>query len=317
MDEIPERVPVRSAESPLLVVELARLDQLATSNHGIVSRDSSGLSRSSWYRAIAAGQLEQLYPGVARLHGTTRTTEQRIAAAIAATGCAALASHRSAAHLWGISRPSDDPVDVTIVGIRRRFTRFDDIVVHRPRDLERLTPQRRSGIACTNALRTVLDLGAVDRSAVPDAVGHLIASRLATLDALESVVIQHSEHGRTGVVALREAIDEWLIDRKPTDSLLEQTMHRLVTQYRLPPVEFHPVICGHEVDFRVAGTRVILECDGWAHHGLQRSTFERDRVRDADLVAAGWIVLRFTYRAITTRPKDTARRIAAALARWA
>jgi hypothetical protein len=69
-------------------------------------------------------------------------------------------------------------------------------------------------------------------------------------------------------------------------------MHRLIAQYGLPPVEFHPMICGYEVDFRVCGAPIILECDGWTYHGLQRSTFERDRERDADLAAAGWIVLR-------------------------
>lgn len=52
------------------------------------------------------------------------------------------------------------------------------------------------------------------------------------------------------------------------------------------------------------------------HHGLKRTAFERDRERDADLIAAGWIVVRFTYRAITARPEATADRIAAAVARW-
>jgi len=66
----------------------------------------------------------------------------------------------------------------------------------------------------------------------------------------------------------------------------------------------------------VIGTPVILECDDWAYHGLQRTTFERDGDRDADLIAAGWIVVRFTYRAVTTRAKATADRIAAAVARW-
>ena len=149
-----------------------------------------------------------------------------------------------------------------------------------------------------------------------DAVGHVITNKLATLNALETVIVQHSEHGRTGIVALRDAVSEWSIDAKPTDSMLEQTMHRLIIRHRLPPVEFHPVICGHEVDFRVTGTSVILECDGWAYHGLQRTNFERDRRRDADLLAAGWIVLRFTYRAITTRPSDVAQRIMATIARW-
>jgi very-short-patch-repair endonuclease len=82
-------------------------------------------------------------------------------------------------------------------------------------------------------------------------------------------------------------------------------------------VDFHPVIEGYEVDFRVCDTPVILECDGWTYHGLDRTNFERDRDRDADLVAAGWIVVRFTYRAIVSRPAATAQRIRAAVERWA
>lgn len=296
-------------------VDLVRLDALATAQHGVISREQSGLSHSSWYRAIASGQLDQLHPSVVRLRGTPDTPEQRIIAAVLAVGPGALASHRSAAHLWGIPRPDDDPVDVIIAG-RRRLPSLSGVVIHRPKDLRRLVPQRRSAIACTNILRTILDLGAVDPAAVGDAVGHALTNGLSTLGAFESTVIQHSEHGRAGIVALREAVAEWAIDRKPTDSTLERTMHRLVTRYHLPAVEFHPVICGYEVDFRVCDTPIILECDGWTYHGLQQATFERDRERDADLAAAGWIVLRFTYRAITTRPKTTADRIAAAIARW-
>jgi very-short-patch-repair endonuclease len=296
-------------------MRLGDLDERATANHGVISAVTSGLGRSSWYRAIRSGQLEQLHPGVARLHGTPDTPEQRIMAALLAVGMPALASHRSAAHLWGIARPDTDPVDVIITG-RRRLPTLTGVVIHRPKDLERLRPQRRENIACTNILRTLLDLGAVDGPAVVDAVGHALANHRITLATLESVVVQHSEHGRAGIVALRNAVDAWAIDRKPADSLLEATMQRLVVRYRLPPVEFHPVIGGFEVDFRVIGTRVLLECDGWAYHGLQRDTFERDRERDATLIADGWIVIRFTYRAITSRPADTARRIAAAVARW-
>jgi very-short-patch-repair endonuclease len=296
-------------------MRLGDLDERATANHGVISAVTSGLGRSSWYRAIRSGQLEQLHPGVARLHGTPDTPEQRIMAALLAVGMPALASHRSAAHLWGIARPATDPVDVIITG-RRRLPTLAGVVIHRPKDLERLRPQRRENIACTNILRTLLDLGAVDGPAVVDAVGHALANHRITLATLESVVVQHSEHGRAGIVALRNAVDAWAIDRKPADSLLEATMQRLVVRYRLPPVEFHPVIGGFEVDFRVIGTRVLLECDGWAYHGLQRDTFERDRERDAALIADGWVVFRFTYRAITSRPADTARRIAAAVDRW-
>lgn len=308
-------VPFDGADRPLSGVRLSDLDSWATAHHGVITMEASGLSRSSWYRAVRSGQLDQLHPGVARLHGTPITREARIMAAVLAVGRPAIASHRSAAHLWGIERRTDDPVDVIVVG-RRRLPALTGVVIHRPKDVERLTPQRRRNITCTNILRTLLDLGAVDRDAIRDAVGHAIAHHHVTLPTLESVVVQHSEHGRSGIVALRNAVDAWAIDRKPTDSLLEATMQRLITRYGLPAVEFHPTVCGYEVDFRVVGTPVILECDGWAYHGVHRAAFERDRERDADLIAAGWIVVRFTYRAITAHPEATADRIAAAVARW-
>jgi very-short-patch-repair endonuclease len=166
-------------------------------------------------------------------------------------------------------------------------------------------------------LRTLADLGAVDPAGVNDAVGHVVAVRLAGLPALERAAADHAERGRPGIPALRAAIDAWSIDDKPADSVLESAMARLIRRFGLPPVEFHPVIAGHEVDFRITSTPVLLECDGWAHHGLDRAGFERDRERDADLVARGWIVVRFTYRAVTTAPSSVARRIRAATDRWA
>ena len=93
-------------------------------------------------------------------------------------------------------------------------------------------------------------------------------------------------------------------------------MDKNVTRYRLPAVEFHAIICGDEVDFRVVDAPVVLECDGWAYHGVQRYNFERARRRDAELIADGWIVVRYTYRAVTTTTKATDDRNAAAVARW-
>ncbi len=130
-------------------------------------------------------------------------------------------------------------------------------------------------------------------------------------------MIAHSIQGRAGITALRDAIDEWSIDSRPADSVLEPAMRKLVQRYGLPDIEFHPTIEGREVDFRFTGTPVIVECDGWAYHGLQREQFERDRTRDAMLIAAGWIILRFTYRSITGRPGSVAQQMRGALDRWA
>ena len=46
---------------------------------------------------------------------------------------------------------------------------------------------------------------------------------------------------------------------------------------------------------------MIVETDGWAFHG-GRSAFERDRRRDAELQARGYVVMRFTWRRLTREP---------------
>lgn len=51
------------------------------------------------------------------------------------------------------------------------------------------------------------------------------------------------------------------------------------------------------VDFRVAGTTVLIEVDGREHHSAP-DAFERDRWRDAELAARGFRVIRLSYRQI-------------------
>ena len=140
-------------------MRLSAFDDWARGHHGLITLDASGLSRSAWYRAIDSGTIEQVHPFVARLPDTPRTPEQRIAAAVLAIGDGALASHRSAARLWGAARPDTDPVDL-IAPNGRRDDDLDGVVIHATGDLKRLRPQRRYGIACTNILRTLVDQNA-------------------------------------------------------------------------------------------------------------------------------------------------------------
>ena len=97
------------------------------------------MSRASWYRALASVRIEMVQPGVARLWGSPRTRQQRIAAAVLSIGRGAVASHRSAAFLWGVERPRRDPVDLVVA----RDQRVPDLVgveVHRPTDRADLVP---------------------------------------------------------------------------------------------------------------------------------------------------------------------------------
>lgn len=305
-------------------MKLSALDRLARRQHGVVARHQTDITQSSWHRAVASGNLIAVHPGVARLVGTTESAEQRIMAAVLAAGPGAVASHRSAAHLHGVPSTQPPPIDLIVPtrppaapGLRAKaVTGLDGVSIHRHRDLARTAPHRIDGIPCTNLLRTLVDLGAVAPDAVHGAVGHALTNDLASLNAIESALVAHAKQGRHGVTVLRRAIDDWSLDAKPADSVLEPAFRKLVGRYGLPPVEFHPLVGGREVDFRVIGTPIVIECDGWRYHGRNRDQFERDRATDAEFAAHGWIVLRFTYRKITRRPSEVARQILAAITQW-
>jgi very-short-patch-repair endonuclease len=300
-------------------MELEALDGFARHHHGLVTRQAAmraGWSERSWYRAIATGAIELVHPMVARMYGVEETPHQTICAAVLAAGPFAMASHRSAAWLWGIPAPPDEPVDV-LLPRRTRKAAVVGAEIHRPRDLLDLTPVMRARIPATNILRTLCDLGALDPAMVPGAVGHVVTTGMASPTALWRAIVRHSRRGRPGVPALRNALADWVLDGKPVDSVLEPAMRQLLDRFGLPTAEFHPIIAGFEVDFRIVDSPIVLECDGWATHGLDKAQFEKDRVRDADLAAVGCIVLRFTYRGIVRRPAREAERIRRNVERWA
>ncbi len=303
---------------PSLGMRLQQLDAFATRHHGLLTQNAAaalGIGRSSWYRAIESGYLEQLYPGVARLHGTPSTFHQRALAGVWAAGPGAMASHRTAAKLWGVERPSSDPIDV-IITPRTRSARRAGLVVHRPRDLIDLRATMRDKVPTCSPTRMLVDLGAVDERSVDEAMIAILVSNVVSPDAIRAAIDRHSHSGRSGLTPLRHAADRWVGNESPPDSLLESKMSTLLADYDLPPVQFHARIAGYEVDFLVVGTPIVLECDGWSSHGLDRDQFEFDRIRNADLVAAGYIPVHFTWRALTTSPRSVAERIRAALAQW-
>jgi very-short-patch-repair endonuclease len=303
---------------PSVGVHLSRLDRFAATHHGLVTRDAAlrvGISTSSWYRAIDSGLLEPLYPNIARLFGSPRSFHQRVLAAVWAVGSTAMASHRSAATLFGVERPDDDPIDVLVPDRTRRRVP-SGITLHRPRVRHDLRPLTRFGIPTTNPMRMLIDLAAVDEDAVEEALVHVLSRKIVSPAALRSAIERHSIAGRHGIVRLREALSVVLADELPPDSELEIRFRSVVSRFGLPDVEFHPIILGYEVDFLVRGTTVIIECDGWGAHGLDRDQFEYDRERDAELVAGGYQVVHVTWKQVTQRPDRAASRIREVLQRW-
>ncbi len=291
-------------------MELHKVDRYARLHRGLLPFEESGLTRREWNRALGRGDIELTHRDVARLYGSALTAELRIQAALFAAGPDAMGSHRSSALLWGVERPPDEPVDIILPRRSRRARLNDSVVVHRPRDMQQLRAVWRHGIPTTDPLRTLVDLGAVDPEGVDDALARFVMDGYVTPRVVRAALVRHSQHGRHGIVALRDALERWSIGEKPVDS------DEILSTYDLPPVEFHAAVAGYEVDFWIVGSSVVIECDGWSTHGVDREQFEFDRVRDADLLAKGVLTLRTTWRQMTRNPRAAARRIEATLAHW-
>lgn len=204
-----------------------------------------------------------------------------------------------------------------ILASRVRHSLPKGVEIHRPRDRADLRPIVRSRVPTTNPMRTLLDLGAVDEGGVCDALITILSTKAASPSAIRSALARHSKKGRHGVTALRTALETWLGEDLPPGSKLEARMGELFSEHRLPRVIFHAAVEGFEVDFLVADTKVILECDGWGSHGLDRDQFEFDRIRDSVLTAAGYAIVHFTWRQLTSDPAGVARRIRNVLRTWA
>jgi very-short-patch-repair endonuclease len=69
---------------------------------------------------------------------------------------------------------------------------------------------------------------------------------------------------------------------------------------------------GFMVDFLWREQGLVLEVDGFTYHSTL-SAFERDRRKDATLVAAGFTVIRITRRQLQLEPYAVIARLAQAL----
>jgi very-short-patch-repair endonuclease len=135
---------------------------------------------------------------------------------------------------------------------------------------------RRKGIAVTRPGRTLRDL----RRCVPQSV-----FRSAVRRGLDLRLISSNDLGP---------------DPDLTRSELERIFLALCRRHRLPQPEINARLGPYEVDFLWRDRALIVETDGFEHHG-HRDAFERDRARDALLQSMGFRVLRFTYRQVTDR----------------
>lgn len=169
-------------------------------------------------------------------------------------------------------------------------------------------------VPVTTVARALLDLASVvNTQHVESAIRQADDAELFDLFAVEEVLAAYPYH--VGARPLRDLLAQ-LRERDVhlTFSDLERDMLAVCDARGLPHPLSNVIVLGHRVDFHWANTPVIVEADSWRWHRA-RARFEADRLRDQELVLAGYVVVRVTHRQLRHQPALVADRIARLLAR--
>jgi very-short-patch-repair endonuclease len=283
-----------------------RVAQVAGRQHGAIARRqlvSIGLGAGAIATRVRAGRLHRVHQGVYAVGHPRLSREGRLMAALLAFGPAAVLSHRSAAELWGIGRRGA-LVEVTVRTARRARA---GVRIHR----SPVPPEHRTvlrGFSVTTPARTIIDLA--DESPRREVERGIDEAEYLRLDCTGLAPLP----GRRGAGRLARILRDHAAGTTRTRSELEERFLLLCVEHGLPRPEVNARLQGFEVDFVWRAAHLVVELDGHAAHGTRRA-FERDRLRDAELTAAGYGVIRVTWRRLTQEPAAVAVQLRRALSR--
>jgi hypothetical protein len=297
------------------------LAELATRQHGVVSTAqllALGLAERTIHEWSGAGRLMPLHQRVYAVGHRSLTWESRCWAAVLAaephetdeTVWPAVASHHSAAYLWGLLRYRPDTMHVT-APTRRRAKR--DFRVHFSSILAVEDRSVREGIPVTALPRTLLDLAITSRGDQME--GYLERaeeSGLFDLRAVEALLGRCGGHRGRGRLASALAI--YRPDPTFTRSRFEKRFRRLVGAAGLSPPSMNFNVEGYELDAYWPDLRFAVELDLYETHGT-RAAFERDRRRQEELKLLGVEMIRITKPRLDREPEVVMRNLAMLLER--
>ena len=151
----------------------------------------------------------------------------------------------------------------------------------------------------TPPAQTLLDMAAGVRFTVlRGALAEAEYLRLVTVDDVAAVL----GRGKPGSATLRVALETHRPELARTRSELEEKFVLLCERHSLTPPAVNVWVANWLVDAVWFGQQLAVELDGRAAHSTAR-TIENDHRRDLDLRAAGYTVLRYTWRQITRDPE--------------
>lgn len=274
-----------------------RLAQLSRRQHGLLTIDQwidCGLSLHAGRRRARAGRWVAIAPGVVAVAGTAPTWRQRTLAAVLAAGPGAVASHTTAAALFGLSSCPFRSVEITVPRGRSHRSRL--ATVHESRHLPRGDVTTIDRIPVTRPARTLVDLaGCVPQAVLEDAVDDALVRRLTTLARLKRRATNDGRPGLPGSVLLQKVLRCWT-EGEMAQEVAEMRLVRRLVAHGLPsPVLQHDIFDGAgrfvaRADAAYPDDKVAMELNGFRWHGTPRR-YARDQARSRRLAALGWLVL--------------------------
>jgi len=249
----------------------------------------SGLPPAGISRWQDERRLHRVHPGVFAVGHGCLAMEGVLAAAVFYAGKGAALSHVTAAWWSGMLQAQPTRVHVSAPGKRKSLRR---VRVHCRRDLERVWHKR---LPLTPPTQTLLDIAGIVRfMELRRALAEAEYRRLATLAEVEGVL----GRGKPGSAALRAALDCHLPQLARTRSRMEELFVLLCERHCLTPPAVNARVAGWTVDAVWFDQRIAVELDSHSAHGTP-AAMEEDRRRDLELRAAGYTVLRYTWRQLT------------------
>lgn len=276
-----------------------RVAAVAFRQHALLTRIQSleaGLTARQADRRLAAGRWLLHRRGVYAIAGAPPSERQAVLGALLAAGEGAMASHLTAARLWGFDLPPPDAIDV--VGPR---VRLEGVRSHQTSTLSLPDRARLGAIELTSPARTLADCAGfvpADRlGAVVDDALRRGAVKLRDLRACHERI--DTGPGRRPTIALREVLRERAVGYSAGDSAREASIVNLLARSGLPaPSLGHRVRIGrrtYKLDIAWPELLLAIEFDGWDTHRTF-TAFHGDRNRIRRLVAAGWTILPVTSK---------------------
>jgi hypothetical protein len=210
-----------------------RVRAIAAEQHALVYRSqvmAVGVTDHEIRRRLASGRMQQRHPGVYFLDCVAATWKTEVLAAVLASGPGAVASHRTAAVLWGFDAVYGRMIEVTVPW--NEEPEPEGVILHRTRRPNPGVTLEEIPIASPE--RALMQVAAMlPERTLQKAARSVVRKGLSTVRKLDEGIAIYGGRGVAGTRAMRRVVG-WVADDK-SGSVAEIDLKHIVLDAPVPP----------------------------------------------------------------------------------